>query len=85
MRYATSLCDVAILPSYSADPFLRQATGLLRYARCALNHTDWPQYEALATAAIRAVQARRLAPPEALQFVTTRLCQQLRNQVCIVE
>jgi maltose-binding protein MalE len=85
MRYATSLCDVAVLPSYSADPFLRQATGLLRYARCALNHTDWPQYEAIVTAAIRAVQARRLAPPEALQFVTTRLCQQLRNQVCIVE
>jgi hypothetical protein len=31
------------------------------------------------------VQARRLAPPEAVQFVTTRLRQQLRNQVRIVE
>ena len=66
-------------------PFLLQARGLLRYARFAPNHTDWPQYEALVTEAIRAVQARRLAPPEALQFVTTRLCQQLHNQVCIVE
>ena len=35
--------------------------------------------------AIRAVQARRLAPPEAVQLVTMRLRQQLRNQVRIVE
>jgi inositol-phosphate transport system substrate-binding protein len=77
--------DETALPSYSADPFLRQATGLLRYARFAPNHTDWPQYEAIVTEAIRAVQARRLAPPEAVQFVTTRLRQQLRNQVRIVE
>ena len=77
--------DEAALPSYSADPFLRQATGLLRYARFAPNHTEWPQYEAIVTEAIRAVQARRLAPPEAVQFVTMRLRQQLRNQVRIVE
>ena len=77
--------DEAALPSYSADPFLRQATGLLRYARFAPNHTDWPQYEAIVTEAIRAVQARRLAPPEAVQFVTARLRQQLRNQVRIVD
>jgi hypothetical protein len=41
--------------------------------------------EAIITEAIRAVQARRLAPPEATQFVTMRLHQQLRNQVRIVE
>jgi maltose-binding protein MalE len=77
--------DEAALPSYSADPFLRQATGLLRYARFAPNHTDWPQYEAIVTEVIRAVQARRLAPTEAVQFVTARLRQQLRNQVRIVD
>jgi len=75
----------AALPAYSADRFLRQATGLLRYARFAPNHTDWPQYEAIVTEAIRAVQTRRLAPPEAVQFVTTRLRQQLHNQVRIVD
>jgi inositol-phosphate transport system substrate-binding protein len=75
----------AALPSYTADRFLRQATGLLRYARLAPNHADWPQYEAIITEAIRAVQTRRLAPPEAVQFVTTRLRQQLRNQVRIVD
>jgi len=31
------------------------------------------------------MQARRLAPPEAVQFVTMRLRRQLRNQVRIVE
>jgi maltose-binding protein MalE len=65
--------------------FLRQATGLLRYARFAPNHPDWSQYEAIVTEAIRAVQARRLAPPEAARFVTMRLRQQLHNQVRIVE
>ena len=49
------------------------------------NHPDWPQYEAIVTEAIRAVQARRLAPPEAAQFVTMRLRQQLRHQVRIVD
>jgi inositol-phosphate transport system substrate-binding protein len=77
--------DEAALPSYSADLFLRQATGLLRYAHFAPNHTDWTQYEAIVTEAIRAVQARRLTPPQAVQFVTMRLRQQLRNQVRIVE
>jgi len=75
----------AALPSYTADDFLRRATGLLRYARLAPNHDAWPQYEAVVTEAIRAVQARRLGPPEAVQFVTTRLRQQLRHQVRIVE
>ena len=32
-----------------------------------------------------AVQARRLVPTEAVQFVTARLRQQLRNQVRIVD
>jgi maltose-binding protein MalE len=76
VRYATSRC---------ATPAVRQATGLLRYARFAPNHTDWPQYEAIVTEAICAVQARRLAPTEAVQFVTARLRQQLRNQVRIVD
>ena len=49
------------------------------------NHTDWPQYEAIVTEAIRAVQARGLAPTEAVQNVTARLRQQLRNQVRIVD
>ena len=31
------------------------------------------------------MQARRLAPPKAVQFVTMRLRQQLRNQVRIVD
>jgi maltose-binding protein MalE len=57
----------------------------LRYAHFAPNHTDWTQYEAIVTEAIRAVQARRLTPPQAVQFVTMRLRQQLRNQVRIVE
>jgi inositol-phosphate transport system substrate-binding protein len=77
--------DEAALPSYKTDLFLRQATGLLRYARFAPNHTDWEQYEAIVTEAIRAVQTRRLAPPEAVQFVTMSLRQQLHNQVRIVE
>jgi len=75
----------AALPAYTADRFLRQATGLLHYARFAPNHTEWPQYEAIVTEAIRAVQTRRLTPPDAVQFVTTRLRQQLRNQVRIVD
>ena len=41
--------------------------------------------EIVLSEAIRAVQARRLAPPETVQFVTMRLRQQLRNQVRIVE
>jgi len=45
----------------------------------------WPQYEAIVTEAIRAVQTRRLAPSEALQFVTTRVRQELRHQVRIVD
>ncbi len=75
----------AELPSYAADRFLRQATGLLRYAHFAPNHADWPQYEAIVTEAIRAVQTRRLAPSEAVQFVTARVRQQLRHQVRIVD
>lgn len=75
----------ADLPTYRADGFLRQATELLRYARLAPNHPEWPQYEAIVTEAIRAVQARRLTPAEATQFVTSRLRQQLRQQVRIVE
>lgn len=75
----------AELPSYAADGFLRQATGLLRYAHFAPNHADWPQYEAIVTEAIRAVQTRRLGPAEAVQFVTTRVRQQLRHQVRIMD
>lgn len=75
----------AELPAYAADGFLRQATGLLRYAHFAPNHADWPQYEAIVTEAIRAVQTRRLGPAEAVQFVTTRVRQQLRHQVRIVD
>ena len=75
----------AELPAYSANHFLRQATGLLRYARFAPNHPAWPQYEAIVTEAIRAVQTHRLTTPDAAQYVTTRLRQQLRNQVRIVD
>jgi inositol-phosphate transport system substrate-binding protein len=75
----------AALPAYRADRFLRQATDLLRYASLAPNHPEWPQYEAIVTEAIRAVQARRLTPADAAQFVTMRLHQQLRQQVQIVE
>lgn len=77
--------SAAALPPYSADPFARQATGLLRFARLVPNHPDWPQYEAIVTEAIRAVQTRRLAPSEAVQFVTMRLRQQLRHQIRIVD
>ncbi len=75
----------AALPAYKADGFLLQATDFLRYARLTPNHPDWPQYEAIVTEAIRAVQARRLPPAEAVQFVATRLRQQLRHQVRIVD
>ncbi len=75
----------AELLAYAANRFLRQATGLLRYAHLAPNHADWPQYEAVITEAIQAVQTRRLVPSEAVQFVTTRLRQQLRDQVRIVD
>lgn len=75
----------AALPTYAADRFLHQATGLLRYAHFSPNHAAWPQYEAMVTEAIRAVQARRLSPQDAVQFVTARLRQQLRHQVRIVE
>ncbi|MGE3541674.1 MAG: extracellular solute-binding protein, partial [Candidatus Tectimicrobiota bacterium] len=73
------------LPAYSADRFLSRATSLLRYASFAPNHPAWPQYEAVVTEAIRAVQARRLPVQEAVQFVSTRLRQQLRNQIHLIE
>jgi inositol-phosphate transport system substrate-binding protein len=75
----------AELPDYASDRFLRQATRLLRYARFAPNHTGWPQYEAIVSEAVRAVQTRSLSPQQAVQFVTTRLRQQLRNQIRIVD
>lgn len=75
----------AALPAYQADRFLSQATGLLRFAHFSPNHADWTPYEAIVTEAIRAVQTRRLTPQDGVQFVTTRLRQQLRNQIRIVD
>jgi ABC-type glycerol-3-phosphate transport system substrate-binding protein len=77
---------------YATAGFIRPLDDLLAMHQAALAdiypvlwQTDWPQYEAIITEAIRAVQARRLAPLEATRFVTMRLRQQLRNQVRIVE
>lgn len=77
--------SAAQLPAYANDAFLRQATTLLRYARFAPNHPLWPQYEAIVSEALRAVETRSLSPQEAVRFVTMRLRQQLREHIRIVE
>ena len=81
MRYATSLCDVVVVrPLLLGSLRLRPHCACFRPRDCAQSWTIGTD-----DSQIRAVQARRLAPPEAVQFVTMRLRQQLRNQVRIVE